>query len=158
MSRLSYILAGRAGAGICAAALAGCTASPRLDVVDTRVIERTEDGVLVEFLIEGRNDNTSELPLRFVRYSLELDGVRVFHGERSAEATLRRSGAQRFTLPVAIRLGEGATTGTHGYRLSGEVEYVATDRISELLFDMGAHRPRASFSDSGTIELGGGGD
>lgn len=132
----------------------GCSTveTPQLTVVDARITEETDEGVMIEFTLEGVNENPQELPLREVTYTLSVDGRRVFSGQRSAEATLRRLGNQRFLLPAVVPASAevGPLPGST-YRVSGQAVYLAPGAIAELLFDSGVRRPRVSFSGTGTI-------
>ncbi len=139
-------------------ALVGCSGAraPSLSVSEVNVVERTSEGVAIEFVLDAENPNQVELPLRQVFYSLTVDGRRVFAGERSAEATLRRDGTQQIRLPavVPLRTGEGALRGAHPYRLHGTMRYVTPGAFAEAMFEAGLNRPSVSFSDSGTIDFG----
>ncbi|MCW5776511.1 MAG: LEA type 2 family protein [Phycisphaeraceae bacterium] len=139
-------------------ALGGCSSAraPSLSVSEVHVIERTSEGVAVEFVLDAENPNQVELPLRQVFYSLTVDGRRVFTGERSAEATLRRDGTQQIRLPAVVPLGtgDGALRGIHPYRLHGTMRYVTPGAFAEAMFEAGLNRPSISFSDSGTIDFG----
>ncbi|TVQ65074.1 MAG: hypothetical protein EA379_00435 [Phycisphaerales bacterium] len=142
----------------CTLALGACaTRAPSFEVVNASVVERTEDGVVIDFTLAGANPNPDELPLRVIRYTLELDGRTVFTGERSAEATLRRRGVQTITVPAAIAIADlddpDDTTRVRAYRLSGAVRYLAAGTIPQLLFDLGASRPSVGFADTGEITL-----
>ncbi len=136
----------------------GCSGAraPSLSVSEVRVVERTSEGVAVEFVLDAENPNRVELPLRQVFYSLTVDDRRVFTGERSAEATLRRDGTQQIRLPavVPLRTGEGMLRGVHAYRLQGTMRYVTPGAFAEAMFEAGLNRPSVSFSDSGTIDFG----
>lgn len=147
---LALLLVGLAGAGC------NSTQQPRLHVVDARIGEQTSDGVVIEFTLEGENANAVELPLREVTYALEVDGRRVFSGQRSAEATLRRLGSQRFLLPAVVPAAEvqGTLEGS-SYRVSGSAVYLAPGAIPELLFDTGLSRPTVSFAGRGELSAGG---
>ncbi|MBL0922827.1 MAG: LEA type 2 family protein [Phycisphaerales bacterium] len=133
---------------------AGCRSveQPRLEVVEARIVERAPTGVVVEFTLEGDNPNAVQLPMREVSYALEVDGRRVFSGQRSAEATLRRLGSQRFLLPAVVPASEfeGDLSGAE-YRVHGTVVYLAPGAIAELLFDTGLSRPTVSFSGTGVL-------
>mgnify|MGYP001272880491 CR=1 FL=1 len=139
-------------------ALVGCSGAraPSLSVSEVYVVERTSEGVAVEFVLDAENPNTVELPLRQVFYSLSVDGRRVFSGERSAEATLRRDGSQQIRLPAVVPLGTGEATlrGARPYRLHGTLRYVTPGAFAEAMFEAGLNRPSVSFSDSGTIDFG----
>lgn len=138
--------------------LVGCAgfSAPRISVVDARVVEQTEQGVAVDFVLEGANANSEELPLQVVRYTLAIDGERVFSGERMAEATLRRFGTQTFILPVAAEWddlpGKGAP-GTRRYRLAGTLQYIAPGALAEVFFDTGMRRPSVRFAAEGELTL-----
>ena len=139
-----------------ALALVGCSGAraPSLSVSEVNVVERTSEGVAVEFVLDAGNPNRVELPLRQVIYSLSLDGRRVFTGERSAEATLRREGTQQIRLPAVVPLGAGTLRGVRPYRLQGTLRYVTPGAFGEAMFEAGLYRPSVSFSDSGTIDFG----
>lgn len=134
--------------------LTGCSSytAPTLHVADARLTDRTEHGVALAFVMEATNDNPEPLPLRRAAYSLELDGKRVFHGVRSAEATLRQNGTHRIVLPAGVAASE-APAGVVRYRLSGDVQYVTPGAFAEVLFDTGVRRPRTAFVQEGTIDL-----
>lgn len=136
------------------ASLAACTQSPSLRVVDVKTVERTEQATVVEFTLEGENLNDIELPLRTARYSLQIDGARVFEGERSPEATLRREGTQRFVLPAPIPASLASGGGQRPYRLAGTLGYIAPGQLAEVMFDLGVSNPTVDFSQSGTLDLG----
>ncbi|MCC6320849.1 MAG: LEA type 2 family protein [Phycisphaerales bacterium] len=145
--------------GVASGLLVGCTSvtSPKLTVASAAVGQRSAEGLELAFAIDGENSNDTGLPLRTVKYTVELGGERVFEGTRSPEATLRRMGVQRFVLPAVVKLAdhpELASGGRVPYRVSGEVTYVAPGQIAELLFDAGVRVPTTSFSDSGELDLG----
>lgn len=138
----------------------GCSTAndPIFTVVEASVAEETPNAVQALFTFEGENTNEIELPLLQAEYTLEIDGRRVFAGERAPQATLRRLGKQRFTLPGVVPVGAGQPrpTGVRPFRISGTIEYVAPGAIAEALFDLGVRRPRAPFSGTGEIDFGSG--
>jgi hypothetical protein len=146
---------------VLAAILGGCASyrAPEFSVTEARAGARSNDGVEMFFTLDARNDNDVALPLRDVKYRVELDGRTVFSGTRSAEATLRRLGTQKITLPAVVRLDEnapeGARTGgaTLPYRISGTVTYVTPGQIAEILFDTGVRVPTVGFEGEGQIAL-----
>ena len=128
-------------------ALGACTSykPPKLTVVEVLVSEATDDAIVVRFLIDAKNENDVEIPLREANYTLSLDGRRVFHGFRSPQATLQRRGTQRIELPAVIPIPEDgpAPTGSRSYVLSGSLVYITPGEIAELLFDSKIRRPTA---------------
>lgn len=143
-----------------AAVVGGCagSAAPKVSIADAQVAERTAEGVAMQFTLNAENSNDVGLPLRTVRYTLELDGRQVFSGTRSAEATLRRQGTQQIVLPAVMAAGQdpiAKMTGRVPYRISGTMTYVAPGQIAEILFDSGVRVPSTDFSGTGEIDLGG---
>lgn len=144
--------------------LAGCSSytAPTLRVTEAIVAERTSQGTVLGFTLDAENSNAVEMPLREVRYTLDLDGQRVFEGFRSPEATIRRFAVQHITLPAVVsaegaaRLGlrPDASGGPIRYRLAGTLTYLTPGEIEEILFDNEIRRPTVSFEDSGEIRLG----
>jgi hypothetical protein len=147
-------MAALVGAGL----LSGCTGhtAPSLSVAGSRQVEATPDGFVVAFDLEAQNANDVELPLREIRYSLTLDGREVFSGVRSPEATLRRLGTQRFTIPAAVALapGQAPPAGPTPYVLEGRLAYIAPGQIAQVLFDINVRRPTVRFREEGVVELG----
>lgn len=137
--------------------LGACSAykAPRFTVIDAAATERTAEGVAMLFTLDAVNENDVGLPLRDVRYTVEIDGRKVFSGTRSGEATLRRLGIQKVTLPAVVRLGAESPpmAGLSRYRISGQVTYVTPGQIAEILFDTGVRVPTVGFSGSGEIDL-----
>jgi hypothetical protein len=144
---------------VVAIVLPACTSykAPAFSVADVRPGERTAEGVAMVFTLDAKNDNDVALPLRDVKYTVELDGKKVFTGTRSPEATLRRLGTQQVTLPAVVNLAAGdppRTTGRVPYRISGTVTYVTPGQIAEILFDTGVRVPKVGFASSGEVDLG----
>jgi hypothetical protein len=146
-----------AGAGA-VAGLAGCHASPQIDVARIDPPRQTADGYELPFELEATNRNPFELPLLTVSYELWLEGERVFEGRRSGEATLRREGTQSLSLPVAVALapGEAPPAGVTPYRLRGTVRYHTPGALARSLFDARLSRPSTSFDVRGEIDFGAG--
>lgn len=141
------------------ALIAGCSGvrSPNLSVSSAAPVARSADGIALEFTVDAENPNDTGLPLRTVEYTVELDGKQVFKGTRAPEATLRRLGTQRLTLPAVANLAEHpelAGKGRVPYRINGWVTYVAPGQLAEIMFDAGVSVPSSSFEDSGELDLG----
>lgn len=138
--------------------LTGCGASysaPKLRVTNATVTERTDAGVVLNITVEADNANEEALPLREVRYDVFVGDRKVFSGNRSPEATLRRFGTQQVTLPAVIALapGESAPAGSANYRIQGTLVYVTPGSIAEILFENDIRKPTISFSDGGQVDL-----
>jgi hypothetical protein len=136
----------------------GCESysAPVLSVAKAEPTERTQDGAAMLFTLDARNDNDEPLPLREVEYRVDLDGKEVFHGSRSAEATLRRVGIQQLRLPAAVPITQDTSSVVAGpvrYRLTGSLYYITPGRLAETLFDAGVHKPSVSFNFEGDIDL-----
>lgn len=139
--------------------LVGCTSytPPTFRVTQAYVTERSADATVLQVELDGANGNEIPLPLFDVRYSVTIDGERVFKGRRQPEATLPANGGQVITVPVAIpsediaSLGTGPLTG-RDLRITGDVIYVLPGSIAELMFDSRLRRPRTRFSATVSIE------
>lgn len=144
---------------LAAAGLTGCLSDPKppaFKVIDVGVTERSADGVVVTFTLEGTNPNPKDpLPLDAVSYTLALDGRPTASATRQAEAELPANGVQRVRLPVAIPVSASSPepTGTSGYRLSGTMVYRVPGSIAEVFFDAGLRRPSTGFGESGTLDF-----
>jgi len=143
-------------AALLALSLAACsgTQAPTITLESAGVAGRTDEGVVLNFGLLADNPNDDPLPLQDVEYELFLDGKRVFAGTRSAEATVRRFGVQRFTLPAVVPAASGAPlTGTAPYRLVGKITYIAPGALAEALFDIDVIRPTTPLGAEGTVDL-----
>lgn len=127
---------------------------PSLEVSDARVAARTQEAILLEFAVEGKNMGDEPLPLRNVEYALSIDGRVVFRGSRAGERTLPAEGMQTVVLPASVRLEDLPDDGSVRYVLSGLIEYSKPGALADVLFDAKLVRPKAPFSDRGVIELG----
>lgn len=137
--------------------LAACSqySSPDITVDSGRVLDSTADGVVLEFNLTADNHNDVALPLKEVRYTLEVDGKPVFSGFRSPEATVRKFGTQRVRLPAVIALkGEPAPSGEKTYRLTGTMVYTTPGEFEKILFENDVRRPEVSFSGEGNVQFG----
>lgn len=136
------------------AALPGCFhKSPQLSVLGADVTDASDAGVVLTFELEAANYNTFELPLREVRYTVFLDGQRVFKGVRSPESTLRRRGTQLVRLPAAIPSSMTIPTGDVDYRIDGRITYVTPGPLADVLFDAGVIEPTERFTKTGEIHI-----
>jgi len=121
-------------------------------VVDARVTSETQEGAVLSFVIEASNRNDKELPLGRAKYSVWVDGKKVFSGTRDAQAGIRRHGSQRFELPTPI-LAADLPSAPATVRISGRVTYAEFEQIARVLHDIGVRNPKVSFRDERTIDL-----
>ena len=140
------------------APLAGCAGirAPGFEVLSVALESETDEAFVLDFTLRATNDNDEAVPLREIRYTLTLEGKRVFSGVRSAEVTLPPGGVQIITLPASVLIAEGVPTPDDeraDYRLAGAVTYLAPGSIAELLFDANVRRPTAHFADAGVLEF-----
>lgn len=138
-----------------AAALAGCHARPQVALSGAEPLEVTEQGYAVRIALAATNRNDFELPLLTIHYELWLEDERVFEGQRSGEATLRREGTQLLHLPAAVSLapGEAAPAGAAPFRLRGTINYQTPGALSRSLFDARLVRPSSTFDLRGEIDF-----
>lgn len=137
---------------------AGCdsTKAPSISLISARVVEQRPEASLVELTLELTNANPDPVPLVEFRYTADLDGKRVLHSRRAAQATLRRLGTQSLVLPVVIptNLSGGSLAGVHALVVSGKLSYIAPGQLGEVLFDTGVRVPKVSFTESVKVEFG----
>lgn len=137
-----------------AAFLGGCSTptAPVVHLASVEVRRQTDDGVVLAVTLEADNTNDQPLPLREVSYSVYLDGAKVFEGERSAEATIRRFGSQRVVLPAAF-VPTFPIEGVRHCRVEGRLTYLVPGVLAEALFDADVVRPSTSFGVEGEVDL-----
>jgi hypothetical protein len=136
--------------GLMTGLMAGCwsTPAPTLDVARVRAGDRTGDGSLIEIEVQASSTAEEALPLTEIEYVLTLDGREVFRGVRSPEATIRRFGVQRLTLPAVV---PGGVAVAGAYSVRGTLTYIEPGTITEVLFDLGVRTPTVDFAGSGTV-------
>lgn len=147
-------------AAVSAAGLTGCSAykAPLFEVIAIEETARSDEALLLTFVLTAENRNDRDLPLEQARYRLSLDGQRVFSGRRSAEAVVRRFGKQTIELPAVVPadqfdLARFDAASELRYTLTGSVEYQTPGELAEVLFDTGVRRPKAGLNASGMISL-----
>lgn len=138
--------------------IGGCNKAipPIFHAVGVREVMQDNDRSVIEFSIEAINPNKEPIPLRNVKYTVELDGVEVFSGIRSPETTLHTYSTHTFILPAVLPLGALSGSGEVPYSLVGTVQYIPPGRLSEVLFDAELKVPEAILDLSGTINTGSG--
>ena len=156
----AVVLLGLLGCGL-GSVLGGCSSvsAPRFEVLGVAERERTDEAVVLDFTIGATNRNDEAIPLERARYSLTLDGQKVFDGQRIARVTVPRFGEQMLVLPAVVpaelvpvsRFDGG---GELRYSLDGEIEYQTPGRFAEFLFDINLRRPTAPMGLRGTLDLG----
>jgi len=164
-------------------ALPGCGhRTPSARVHDATITARTEQGLVVAFLVEIENPNRHPIPLHEARYQVALGrgGLVVpgalgevvgvvgggnlggFENARVPLRTVPPNTTVSIELPVAIpasaRLQQALEAGEGDaievpYTFTGLVIYRRPGEIAERLFDARLVRPRARFSDRGRIVL-----
>lgn len=129
------------------AALSGC-AGPSLRVVGAELVESTDQGSVVEFVLTATNGTADALPLRDVSYQASA-GAWSFNGHRAGEATLRATGEQQIVIPASfpgrVNLGDSAS-------ISGSMGYVEPGALAAELFDLGVYRPSVGFAGSAVVQ------
>lgn len=129
----------------------GCSAGPATRVEPQERAQTSDEAVVLVYEVVATNAGESELPLRMVDYTLEIDGRRVFQGRRSAEATLSRQSEQRVELPVPVRWAD-VPPGEAPYRLYGRLGYTLPGIFMRAVFEAGLYRPSVGFEVRGTLD------
>lgn len=159
----------RCAAALTAFAVAACSPykAPTLTVADAKATQETDAGLALAFTLDARNENNVALPLREVRYELDISDSdqdsslkRVFTGIRSPEASIRRLGEQPVVLPTVIRLRDEngnplpRPVGIHAFRLWTKLTYITPGALAEVLFDTGVRRPDVTITQTGRLDFG----
>lgn len=135
----------------------GCssTTPPDLVISEVTISEQSPQAMVLNFAMQGSNENPDPLPLGEVRYRLDLDGTRVFSGVRSAQLTIPRRGSAMIDLPASFRLNDlGIDLQSRTpYRLSGSIRYRPDGTFPGVLYDSDFHRPARTFSISGVLDF-----
>lgn len=130
--------------------------SPKIQVADVRVTERTEQGARVEMVLDMTNPNDVALPLVDVKYHVELPGAGVesFSMKDRPNMTLPAKGSQRLILAAAFEANPQAGQIQAGskYHVSGSITYRPPQTFVENLAEEALPLPSASFSAKGTLE------
>ncbi len=136
--------------------LGGCSKAmaPTFAAMGVREVEHHEDRSVIEFSIQATNPNKEPIPLKQIRYRVEIDGVEVFSGVRSPQTTLHTYSSHVFKLPAVIPASALSGSESVSYLVVGTAQYVPPGRLSEVLFDAEVKVPEAVIELSGTINTG----
>lgn len=136
---------------LCVSWLGACATRPTTRVEPLEEARVGDEAAVLAFVVVATNRGETELPLRMVDYTLEIDGRRVFRGRRSAEATLSRQNEQRVELPVPVRWAD-LPQGEAPYRLRGRLGYTLPGIFMRAVFEAGLYRPSVGFEIGGTLD------
>lgn len=147
------------------AGLVGCGAlggKPSARVVDAALVEQTDEGSRIEFVVELDNPRAENYPLASVWYAIDVEDAGTFRfTEYPIEALPGRGSsvgsADGEAMPGRQRLrlaGALPATGLAGRRwtVTGAVAYKPGGEIREILTDSGVPLPTAPFRGEGTLE------
>lgn len=146
----------------CAAVLSACRVQEATQVFDVfnrprkpaarvaavAVTEQHVQGSRVEAVVELANRNDIPLPLRDVRYTLNVDGYEPFHLVEPANRTIPAQGVQTLRLVGAF---PGPVSG-RAWRVGGSVQYQPPKTFIENLAEESLPLPRTRFSEAGAFE------
>jgi len=131
--------------------LGGCVTRPTARVEVSERARTTAEAIVLSYTVIAANGGETELPLRMVDYSLEIDGRRVFKGRRSAEATLSRQAEHSIDLPVPLRWDDLPAEEVR-VRLRGRLGYTLPGIFLEAMYDAGFYRPTVEFEYEGVLD------
>jgi hypothetical protein len=138
--------------------LSGCFAAapPRLQAVDVRLSEASQEALVLTYGVRAANVAESDLPLVEMRYAFRLDGRVVYRGRRALKQTIAKGLETRLELPVVIPFGEagGRPSGEHELGFAGELYYIKPGQLAEALFDAGLVQPTTGASWTHLVDLG----
>ncbi len=98
------------------------------------------------------------MPLHEFRYTVSINGKEVYAGRRAGGATLSAVHTRQVLLPAVVpfdKLGWNAQElpASMSYRVQGQLQFIAPNRLAQILFDTGVRKPKVSFKGRGEIHL-----
>ncbi len=132
--------------------------SPSVSVTGAGRGMESAAATVIHIALEMRNPNDTELRMTDFEYDVAINGVRVFAGRRSAEATLARGDSREISLPAvvphaAVGWAADGAPAEASYSIRGSVQYIAPGELARIFRDMGFPNPSASFAGSGQVDL-----
>jgi LEA14-like dessication related protein len=146
--------------GAMLACSAGCSrfSAPTVSVNEVSVIDATQDALALSFVMDLKNPNQAAVPLHEFRYTVSINGKEVYAGRRAGGATLSAVHTRQVLLPAVVpfdKLGWNAQElpASMSYRVQGQLQFIAPNRLAQILFDTGVRKPKVSFKGRGEIHL-----
>jgi LEA14-like dessication related protein len=100
---------------VCSFALSGCETlqdiaagldKPSARIVDSRLVDLTVDGVVLDFGVEVTNPYELGLPLTDLGYRISSDGRELLSGEAASAGTIPAGGSRVIQVPVAVTFAD----------------------------------------------------
>ena len=146
--------------GAMLACAAGCSrfSAPTVSVNEVAVIDATEEALALSFVMGLENPNQAAVPLHEFRYTVAINGKEVYAGRRAGGVTLSGVGTRQVLLPAVVpydTLGWSAQAlpASVSYTMKGQLQYVAPNRLAQILFDTGVRKPKVAFRSRGELHL-----
>lgn len=146
---------------VCAAAVALVGCGPKVDqrplvrpiaaVDHVEVMDASEEGVRLDFVVHVTNPNLDALPLKIARYEATIGSLGTYKGDMAPDATAPATGVQIIRLPVAIATTTSSSVNNMSWSLTGSIEYQPPGQIRELLTDMSIPLPSTPVQGGGQI-------
>jgi hypothetical protein len=131
--------------------------SPNVEIDPTaRLVERSQEAVRFDILLKLENPNDETLELREFKYSISVNGKRVYEGRRDPGANLAAGATKELELPAVVRydaLGWTEVPPSTEWQLNGHLVYLEPERLAEVLLDTGIYRPKVRFNALGEVDL-----
>ncbi len=132
--------------------------APTVSVMDVTLIDATEEALALSFVMDLANPNPAAVPLAEFRYTLAIDGKAVYAGRRSGGVTLSAVDSRQVLLPAIVpyrALGWTPQTLPESVddNFTGQLQYYAPRRLTQVLFDTVTIRPKVPFSARGTLQI-----
>lgn len=124
---------------------------PSAEVVDVTVTGQSDEAVQLALLLEMRNPNDIDLPLRRSRASVSLGGLPTVSVNDRPPVTIPAKGENRFTLVTAIPTPAGFAVQGQSARVSGRLTFEPPGEIRGVLTETGVPLPTVGFSETLTL-------
>jgi len=122
------------------------------------VIETSREAMTLHIAADLSNPNDEPLKLLSFSYQVKMDGLKVYQGERAAEATLAANEQRQVIIPAVIRFADAggsvaAPPANIIYSISGSLQYITPGEIAQILFDSGVRKPKAGFQGNVLLDI-----
>lgn len=143
-------------AALALSSLTGCFSNtrPAVRIVGADLVQRTDQGVVFDVQIEGANHTNKDLKLQSVDYWMDMEGVRVFEGQRSPQTTFSALSAQSFKVPVAVAIQFVPQADQANFSFGATITYLLPGPLARAMNDLGLRQTQVNVRGAGLVELG----
>ncbi len=147
--RTAGILACRTCVAALGLAMAGCGTGPSVRVTAVDLVTAGQEASEYALRLELTNPGATPIRLDEFEYSLSMPGASAYHGKWITGRTIPAHETVTESVPAVILSPSVALTTPAPWQAKGEIRYLATNRLAQMLFDAGIQRPSVGFAGGG---------